>query len=1286
MSQDISSDAAFNVFHVDATGQKVPGSFILPFPTGGIELEPQSERFFASSVLNGRLYVYSLNTISGSANPVLLGSFPSVDTLGVVRNCEDLDLYTFFVGPEQKWTLAGHAASPTAVVSFDVSGAIKDSDSDGLPDAADSCPTTPNPQQTDSDGDGIGDACDSTNDADTDGVADYADNCPNKANASQSDADGDGIGDACDNLATCFGTGTVEALLNNQNNIVDGMLVDLDADGDQELVTLHNKAYFADAVVPAGIPVGTISIRWNGAHGSIGPLSQPVEFGVAVDPVALAVGDFNGDGYLDLASAHKALGSIAPSVWILLNDGNHHFPYVKRIEIPLTGGQRPEPVDLLAMNLNGAGGQDLLCVGRNPATFTAVIGTPTTPVLFAPVAANSAADGDPIRAITADFSNDGKDDVAVMAAAGAVWVYRHRTDFLSPYLMAGQLSNLSPSSLVDLCAARLRSAVAVPDIVVATTAGTTRILQNISNGSSFNVLTAQSITSGQIRRLSRWPTVGCGTCTDAVAALINEPAAPWRTASVQYLPAASNGSGTFDLGLRRFEVVNSSVDATSLLIVGHLDNKVSAPAAALDMVVANKIAPLNDTRLPMLRIQNPFRGGGSYALNDTAIGQSIAMADFDGFNGPDIVVANKFSPGGSTLGSVQLFKQQALSPSSNQRFVDEPQQTLVVPSPYSDQPVFAVASGPINGDTAPDVAYTYVDLDVGAVLRVHLNLNNGTGLLDAGLPNNLLCSSCGEPRALVLANIDADTNGRLDAAVAIQQGSNNLLILSGVGDGTFAAPSTVQVGGDPVAVALCDLNGDGGPPDIVTANASDGTVTVLQNQSTGGNLQFATPIAPLQVPGPSPDLRSIASGRDPCNGLAFVALADFTNDRAVVFRQISSGSFDTGTVYSVLSGPQSISILDFNGDGADDIVTANNGDDSLSVLLNDGSGNFTSQPRISSGPSVRAVSVADMDGNGRPDIVHAGGSDAPNEGDSFVRVTLNDCGCTTACIKGDVNLGGGIVPVNGLDIQPFIQHLYAGTATGQTLCAADVSGDCTHSTADIQPFVCRLLGSPAGCLTGGCPNSQAVIAPPDCDSDGTADSEEIANGAMDCNTDGVPDECQLYWADCNSNGILDACDVDASDPDHDGIVHPDCNNSGIPDSCDLELVFLPSYDCNTNGIPDECDIASSYSQDADSNGIPDECDEGGQQMMGQSGGGQGEGSTDSGDASNENSSDSETGGGIFDNPAWADFFDWQFNQQAALSAMSAGERFQATRDKLRELGLPEAIPWARVQPPQVQTP
>jgi hypothetical protein len=58
-----------------------------------------------------------------------------------------------------------------------------DSDSDGVPDGSDNCPTVANPTQLDTDLDGVGDACD---------------NCPNTPNPDQANSDPDPLGDACD--------------------------------------------------------------------------------------------------------------------------------------------------------------------------------------------------------------------------------------------------------------------------------------------------------------------------------------------------------------------------------------------------------------------------------------------------------------------------------------------------------------------------------------------------------------------------------------------------------------------------------------------------------------------------------------------------------------------------------------------------------------------------------------------------------------------------------------------------------------------------------------------------------------------------------------------------------------------------------------------------------------------------------------------------------------------------------------------------------------------------------
>lgn len=98
-----------------------------------------------------------------------------------------------------------------------------DDDNDGVLDAVDNCPLTPNPGQEDPDGDGVGSACDNCpaapnpgqedgnddgmgdvcQDTDGDGVLDAADNCPTTPNPGQEDADGDGVGNACEVQAIC---------------------------------------------------------------------------------------------------------------------------------------------------------------------------------------------------------------------------------------------------------------------------------------------------------------------------------------------------------------------------------------------------------------------------------------------------------------------------------------------------------------------------------------------------------------------------------------------------------------------------------------------------------------------------------------------------------------------------------------------------------------------------------------------------------------------------------------------------------------------------------------------------------------------------------------------------------------------------------------------------------------------------------------------------------------------------------------------------------------------------
>ena len=146
---------------------------------------------------------------------------------------------------------------------------------------------------------------------------------------------------------------------------------------------------------------------------------------------------------------------------------------------------------------------------------------------------------------------------------------------------------------------------------------------------------------------------------------------------------------------------------------------------------------------------------------------------------------------------------------------------------------------------------------------------------------------------------------------------------------------------------------------------------------------------------------------------------------------------------------------------------------------------------------------------------------------------------------------------------------------------------------------------------------------PDCNGNLTTDLLDIMNGTSpDCNTNGLPDECEIDAAgpapggpffctencdpDCNTNGIPDACDLNPADPDENGQVSDDCNTNDIPDECepdcdnnniadDCDIRDCPGgqifcQDCNTNGVPDGCDVGTAgASNDCNTDGIPDEC-------------------------------------------------------------------------------------------------
>ncbi|MDZ4253503.1 MAG: FG-GAP-like repeat-containing protein [Sulfuritalea sp.] len=255
----------------------------------------------------------------------------------------------------------------------------------------------------------------------------------------------------------------------------------------------------------------------------------------------------------------------------------------------------------------------------------------------------------------------------------------------------------------------------------------------------------------------------------------------------------------------------------------------------------------------------------------------------------------------------------------------------------------------------------------------------------------------------------------LDIVTANWSGGS-VSVLADDGAGGLAAATTFNSGGSsPLTLALGDVNGDG-KLDIVTANRDAYNIGVLVGDGVGG--------FPTTVTFASSYPRDVALGDVNGDGkLDIVALnwSDFG-----VLTGDGAGGFETPVTFGGGSTIQHLVLGDVTGDGKLDIVAADRGSNSISVLAGDGAGNFAGEVSFASGgTNPYYLALGDMNGDGKLDVVTA------NSGDNTVGVLLGDgtggfAAAATFASGGDSAMGVSLGDVNGdgkLDI--VVANIYS---------------------------------------------------------------------------------------------------------------------------------------------------------------------------------------------------------------------------------------------------------------------
>ena len=602
---------------------------------------------------------------------------------------------------------------------------------------------------------------------------------------------------------------------------------DLNRDGKIDLVTANSESGTVGVLLGRGD--GTFATAEDYAAGN--PTT-----GYVIGPTSVALGDLNGDGVPDIVATGKDMVSAGSgyvnTVNVLLGKGDGTFA----ARVVYGTGAGPSAVAL--GDLNGDGKLDIVTTNIDAGTVSVLPGKGDgtfSARLDSPVGGDSTS---PMRNIAlGDLNGDGKLDAVVAdyrtsqvgMLVGSMSVLLGNGDgtfsiltslVTDPYQTSLALVDLNEDGKLDL----LVGSSSTVDVLLGMGDGTFAT-RGAYTGAIGGMALGDLNGDGKLDLLTR-----SGSSVGMLSGKGDGTFATWATYPTGEYPV-SVALGDLD-GDGKLDVVSANQDSdTASVLLGKGDGTFAdnvdyptgnGPTAVVlgDLSGDGKLdlALTNDKSVSVLlgKGDGTFADKVDYPTGDQPT--AVALGDLNGDGQPDMVTSN--SGGTSRLGTASV-----LLGTGGGKFAAN------VDYQAGNNPR-GVALGDLNGDGNLDIVVADAGYDGGWSVSVLLGNGDGT------FADKVDYASGMSPNSVTLGDLNHD--GKLDIIMP-NSSVDTVSVLLGNGDGTFADKVDFATADYPTTAALSDVNGDGWI-DIVTSNSGgppwdSGTVSVLLGNGDG---TFAT--------------------------------------------------------------------------------------------------------------------------------------------------------------------------------------------------------------------------------------------------------------------------------------------------------------------------------------------------------------------------------------------------------------------------------------------------------------